>query len=573
MTKTIRVAMAQINGIVGDLAGNAAKILAYTQQAVARQADIVAFPELAITSYPPEDLLLKPRFISDTHLAIQELATKLTGITAIVGFVDSGKRGLYNAAAIINDGWIADTYYKILLPNYGVFDEKRYFVPGHARKIFGLGECRFAVNICEDIWQPGIVAYQVQTAHARLIINISCSPYHSGKLAERTSMLQQRARANNVPVVYVNRVGGQDELVFDGGSMVIAADGSLLARASQFSEELLVVDVPVEKDIPPECPDPAGRQRLESQRFCLALKNHDFGARAEAPAHVSPLLEPSAEIYQALVTGLRDYVTKNRFKKVVIGSSGGIDSALTAVLAVDALGAENVVTVAMPSPYSSIGSVEDSRKLASNLGIPLLIVPIERAMLAFDELLAPHFPDLDLDLTKENLQARIRGSILMAFSNKFGYLVVSTGNKSELSVGYCTLYGDMVGGFAVLKDVLKTQVYEVSKYCNQLVGYDRIPEAVLTKPPSAELRPDQLDTDSLPAYEELDPILNAYIVDNMGLDDMVSLGHEPEVVKRVMRLVDQAEYKRRQGAPGIKISLRSFGKDRRVPITHGYVIK
>ncbi|MBN2055738.1 NAD+ synthase [bacterium] len=569
MTGYLRIALAQINCVVGDLAGNVARVLKYYRMAKDLGADVIAYPELTLTGYPPEDLLLRPRFIDDTLAALRECAARLLDITAIVGYVERSPRGLHNAAAIINNGHMADSYYKILLPNYGVFDEKRYFLPGHARKVFIHGTHRFSVNICEDIWQPGITDWQVHRAGARLIINISSSPYHAGKGAERELMLRKRAIENRVPIVYVNLVGGQDELVFDGDSMCIDAGGTVIARGNQFEEDLLVVDCPLTSE--PDMPKQRKPGTDSSGHIAMRLDPPGPKGCPELPVRLEPRYEQAAEKYHALRCGLRDYARKNGFRRALIGLSGGIDSALTAVVAVDALSADQVTAVAMPSPYTSEQSVQDARTLATNLGIRLLEIPISGPMRAFDIDLAPHFEDQSADITEENIQARIRGTLLMALSNKFGYLVLSTGNKSELSVGYCTLYGDMAGGFSALKDVLKTEVYDLSEYCNRVAGWERIPRSIITKPPSAELKPDQKDSDSLPPYEELDPILTHYIVENLGIDAIIERGHDPATVRRVLRLVDQAEYKRRQGAPGIKISRLSFGKDRRMPITNAYL--
>jgi len=563
----LRLAMAQINVVVGDVEGNAQKCLEWMDRARDADADIVTFPELALTGYPPEDLLLKPQFIDANLAAMEKVVRGTRDITAIVGFVDR-KDDIFNAAAIAQNGKLVTTYHKIYLPNYGVFDEFRYFQPGSGCPVLRMGGATIGVSICEDIWYPdGPVFQQAFSGGAEVIINISSSPYHAGKRLWRERMLATRAADNTVIVAYNNLVGGQDELVFDGDSLVFDENGDLVARGKQFEEDLILVDLDIESVFRKRLHDPRRRQqRLDDAQapelFDLAEppRNHTaIPARTE-----SELLHEDAEIYRALVVGTRDYVTKNGFKKVVLGLSGGIDSALTACVAVDALGSGNVVGVLMPSEFSSRGSIDDAEQLGRNLGIELLTIPITDVLQSYTTALKAGFKGMKPDVTEENIQARIRGTYLMALSNKFGWLVLSTGNKSEISTGYCTLYGDMAGGFALLKDVMKTTVYRLAEYCG------RIPRATIDKPPSAELRPDQLDTDSLPPYDILDPILKAYVEDDRSFSEMVDMGFDEQLVKRVVRMVDTNEYKRRQAAPGVKITPRAFGRDRRMPITNRF---
>jgi NAD+ synthase (glutamine-hydrolysing) len=569
----LRLAMAQINVVVGDIEGNARKILEWIDRARDVDADVVTFPELALTGYPPEDLLLKPQFIDANLSALQKVISGSREITVIVGFVDR-RDDIFNAAAIAQNGKLVTVYHKIYLPNYGVFDEFRYFQPGSRCPVLQMDRATIGVSICEDIWYPdGPVFQQALSGGAEVIINISSSPYHAGKRRWREMMLGTRAADNTVIVAYNNLVGGQDELVFDGDSLVFNENGDLVARGKQFEEDLVVVDLDVESVFRKRLHDPRRRQ----QKFNANNRPEVFPltSRVKKPnalpavARPQPLSE-DAEIYKALVLGTRDYVMKNGFKKVVLGLSGGIDSALTACVAVDALTSENVVGVLMPSDFSSRGSVEDSRRLGKNLGIELITIPITDVLNSFIEALKPGFKDAKPDVTEENLQARIRGTYLMSLSNKFGWLVLSTGNKSEISTGYCTLYGDMAGGFAVLKDVMKTTVYRLAEYCNRLSGGERIPREIIEKPPSAELRPDQLDTDTLPPYDILDPILKAYVEDDRSFSEMIDMGFDEKLVGRVIRMVDTNEYKRRQAAPGVKITPRAFGRDRRMPITNRF---
>ena len=567
---TLRLAMAQINPVVGDLQANSRKILDGVARAEALEADIVTFPELALTGYPPEDLLLKPQFVDANLEALHSLAASVGGCAAIVGFVDR-KDDIYNAAAILEGRRVAGVYHKTYLPNYGVFDEFRYFQVGRLSSMIQIGDVRVGISICEDIWYAdGPLARQLDGG-AEVLINISSSPYHAGKRRWRERMLATRAADGMAYVAYNNLVGGQDELVFDGDSMVFGPTGELLARGRQFEEDFVVVDLDLDAVARTRLRDPKRRQ---SSRTPDAVDLVQVPARARTrPLPERPpaqILDDDAEIYRALVTGTRDYVSKNGFRGAVLGLSGGIDSALTAAIAVDALGRENVVGVMMPSPFSSEGSVRDSEKLGANLGIRLITIPIADVMGAYTQALEAAFARRPPDVTEENLQARIRGNLIMALSNKFGWMVLSTGNKSEISVGYCTLYGDMAGGFAVLKDVTKTTVYCLARYCNRESGTERIPGAIIGKAPSAELAPDQKDTDSLPPYDVLDPILRAYVEDDRSLEEIVSQGFDPETVRRVVEMVDRSEYKRRQGAPGVKITPRAFGRDRRMPITNRF---
>jgi NAD+ synthase (glutamine-hydrolysing) len=571
---TVRVALAQINPTVGDLAGNEQKIGDQIAQAREEQADIVAFPELAVPGYPPEDLLLKPSFVAANLACLKRIAGLTSGITAIVGFVDRAD-DLYNAAAVLHAGRVAAVYHKAYLPNYAVFDEERYFRAGGHPLVFSLGEVTVGINICEDIWHPAGPTKLQALAGAQLVVNISSSPYHAGKGTARERMLATRAADNVVCLAFCNLVGGQDELVFDGGSVVFDERGELVARSKQFAEDLLIADLDLTAVFRQQLHDPRRRQERMRQaagavhRVELTPINSRPEQAAASPS-VAPLLEPAAEIYQALVLGTGDYVRKNGFREVVIGLSGGVDSALTATIAADALGPENVVGVFMPSRYSSVESREDATQLAENLGIRFLTVPIDETFQAYLEMLAEPFAGLDQDVTEENIQARIRGNILMALSNKFGWLVLTTGNKSEMSVGYATLYGDMAGGFAVIKDVPKMLVYELTEHVNAREDRAAIPQRILDKAPTAELRPNQKDEDSLPPYRVLDPILHAYVEEDRGLEEIVALGFDANTAADVLSMVDHAEYKRRQAPPGVRITPRAFGKDRRLPITNHY---
>ncbi|MGD9651179.1 MAG: NAD+ synthase [Candidatus Dadabacteria bacterium] len=574
----MRIGLAQINLSVGDIGGNLAKILSYMESARAEGVDVLCFPELAMTGYPPEDLLLKPSFIGDNIKAVDEVRKASKGLTVILGFADRDG-DIYNAAALLHDGKLVDVYRKHYLPNYGVFDENRYFQSGTRTPVYRLGDTIFGVNICEDIWYPGDpTRKQSVLGGAQLIINISSSPYYMSKVKAREQMLVTRAKDYSAMIAYCNLVGGQDELVFDGHSVVIGERGEIIARGKGFEEDLVVADINASRVFRSRIHDP--RRRKEQLLLRAHSEDVEFidihvgkSGKADKPEiaqTVNDFQPVEEEVFSALILGTRDYMRKNGFTKTVIGMSGGIDSALVAVIASEALGRENVTGVTMPSRYSSEGSVTDSEELARNIGIELLEIPIEKAFGAFNDMLSDVFSGRGPDMTEENLQARVRGNILMALSNKFGWLVLTTGNKSEMSVGYCTLYGDMAGGFAVIKDVPKTLVYRLSEYYNKWKGRDVIPRSILTKPPSAELRPGQLDTDSLPPYEALDPILKAYVEDDLSVGEIVSLGFPVRTVKDIIKMVDRNEYKRRQAPPGIKITARAFGKDRRFPITNLY---
>jgi NAD+ synthase (glutamine-hydrolysing) len=565
----LRLALVQMNATVGDLSGNAAIIARRLQEAREAGAHIVAVPELAITGYPPEDLLLKPAFIEANHKTLLSLQEHTRDLTAIVGFVDR-EVDLFNAAAVFHDGEWIETYRKQRLPNYGVFDELRYFRPGCEELVLQLGDSFIGVTICEDIWYPGGPVERLAAAGADLVININASPYHRGKWEDRHRMLATRAADYGVAIAYVNLIGGQDELVFDGDSIVISPSGELLAEAQPFTDELLLCDIEIEQVFRARLHDARARQNARQAPASVRTR-----VLTEEPPPAPPALAAAPpvvhddlqEVYAALVMGTRDYVRKNGFKHVVLGLSGGIDSSLVAVIAADALGAEAVTGVSMPSQYSSEHSRTDARALADALGIQMISMPIREVFDKTTELLAPAFSGRAADLAEENLQARIRGNLLMALSNKFGWLVLTTGNKSEMATGYSTLYGDMAGGFAVLKDVPKTFVYELSRWRNAHGGAQVIPENVLTKPPSAELRPNQKDEDSLPPYEVLDPILQRYVEEDWGLEELVDAGYDRAIVQKVIGLVDRNEYKRRQAPPGVKITARAFGKDRRLPIT------
>jgi NAD+ synthase (glutamine-hydrolysing) len=571
---TFRLVLAQINVTVGDLYGNRDKILKHLDQARAAGADIIVFPELCITGYPPEDLLLKPDFIDASLAVFHEIIPATHDLTAVLGtlYID---RDLYNAAAVLHDGKLADLYYKWYLPNYGVFDENRYFEEGERTMVFTRNELIFGVSTCEDIWYPdGPAEGQAIQAGAHLLLNVSASPYNMGKGQARERVLATRAADNTAYVAYCNMVGGQDELVFDGQSMICGPDGEILARGKRFEEDTLIADLDIRQVFRRRLYDPRLRKVDRSKRQTFENVQLAPLPFRDNPEIVKPTLSSplpvDTEVYQALTLGTRDYVRKNGFSQVVLGLSGGVDSSLVAAIAVDALGPENVIGVAMPTRYSSSHSIEDAQQLAENLGIRLLTISIDNTFQAFLDMLAPQFEGLAPDVTEENLQPRIRGTLLMALSNKFGWLVLTTGNKSEIGVGYSTLYGDTAGGFAVIKDVPKQLVYQLCRYRNQLAGCDIIPQRVLDKAPSAELKPDQRDSDSLPEYAILDPILHAYVEESYSLDDIVALGFDRDTVLRVIRMVDRNEYKRRQSPPGIKITPRAFGKDWRLPITNRY---
>ena len=578
--RQLRIALAQINPSVGDLAGNTAQIVAAIDRAATRQVQLLCFPELALTGYPPEDLLLKPNFIRDTRIALDDVIAATaahTDLTIIVGFVER-EEDLYNAAAVVHRGALAGVYHKHFLPNYGVFDENRYFQAGQGTPIFLINGVKVGVNICEDIWYPTGPATLQGYAGAEVLANISASPFHCGKRTGRERMLATRASDTGSFVAYVNLVGGQDELVFDGGSCIFDHRGDLIARAPSFVEDLLVTDLDIEGVFQQRLHDPRLRKaRLESadsvQTIVVSPQTSTQRTGrdlAPVPTNITLPMSDTEEIYSALVLGTRDYVTKNGFREAVLGLSGGIDSALTAVIAVDALGADRVHGVLLPSQFSSQGSIDDARELAENLGIQTEQLPIQASVDALLTTLAHPLAEVPFGIAQENLQARTRGVLLMALSNAFNWLVLTTGNKSEMAVGYATLYGDMAGGFAVLKDVWKTVVYQLARARNARSATPLIPVATLEKPPSAELRPDQRDTDSLPAYDRLDPLLQAYVEGDHSLDEIVALGFPVEEVRRVLRLVDHSEYKRRQSAPGVKVTMRAFGRDRRLPLTSGY---
>ena len=591
MIRTFRLALAQMNPTVGDIDGNTARIFEYVAQARERRADLVAFPELAITGYPPEDLLFKTSFLQANEDAMRRVVAAARDIAVVVGYVEVGDptkpeagtgADIANAAAVGYDSKLIDSYRKMYLPNYGVFDEDRYFRRGTECPVYRINGVGVGVNICEDIWYPvGPIAVQ-REAGAELIVNINGSPFHAGKAAYREKMIGTRAADNGLFVAYLNMVGGQDELVFDGASLVCDMTGEVIARGSAFKEDLLFVDLDIEAVFRSRLRTPLSRKenatilREVGEATTASVSEYRAVDRPRLESDVmAPVMGPVEEVYHALVTGTRDYIRKSGFSRALVGLSGGIDSALTATVAADALGPENVVGVTMPSRYSSEGSVSDSKELADNLGIDCWVVPIEPAHLAFTDMLDPWFEGTTANVAEENVQARIRGNVLMTISNKFGWIVLTTGNKSEMAMGYATLYGDMAGGFAVIKDVPKTLVYELCRWRN-LKGFGLngsrapIPTAIIDKPPSAELRPDQLDADTLPPYEELDPIVKAYVEEDYSYEEMVEMGHDPAAVRQVITFVDRNEYKRRQAPPGVKITPRAFGKDRRLPIVNRY---
>ncbi len=573
--RSCRVALAQLNTTVGAIDANCERIRDAIAAAREQGAHIAAFPELAITGYPPEDLLLRRAFCEDSRASAAALAPHTDGIIAVVGFVDWRAGDPYNAAAVFANGQQVGVYHKRRLPNYGVFDEERYFASGRTVPVFHTGDLTFGVSICEDIWHAGQPLTGMALAGAELCININASPYHRGRAADRARMITTRAIDNRIAIAYVNAVGGQDELVFDGGSLVVDAQGEVIASAPQFRDELTIVDIEL---------DDAAQRRLHDPRRRAALRHGDSLDEVEQvdldltldlspppgdPAR--PLAAPlpdEAEVWEALVLGTGDYLAKTSFKRAYIGLSGGIDSSVVAAVAVDALGAENVTGVSMPSRYSSDHSRDDARALAENLGIDYLTIPIEPAHAAMLDMLAEAFADTAEGLAEENLQSRQRGNVLMSLANKFGAIVLTTGNKSEMATGYATLYGDMAGGFAVLKDVPKTLTYAIARWRNATAGHPLIPQAVIDKPPSAELRPDQLDADSLPPYDVLDPILEAYVEGDRSGPEIVAMGYDEATVRHILALVDRNEYKRRQSPPGVKITPRAFGRDRRLPIAN-----
>ncbi|HEY49084.1 MAG TPA: NAD+ synthase [Dehalococcoidia bacterium] len=573
--RTLRIGMAQINTTVGDFNGNTEKILNAITEAKSLGVDLLTFPELATCGYPPEDLLFKPQFIKENLKSVEKVIDQSSGITIVLGFVDA-KEDIYNAAAVIHDGKLVSIYHKIYLPNYGVFDEDRYFHVGTECPVYIVAGVGIGVNICEDIWYEAGPATVQAYSGAEVIVNISASPYHFGKGNFRERMLGTRASDSVSIVAHNNLVGGQDELIFDGNSMVFDEKGRLIARGKQFEEDLIVADLDVESVFRTRLHDSRWRKITPlDEKKCHIVKIAvseavDGSPKPQVPHRTVEVRNLPGEIYDALVLGTRDYIHKNGFDKVLIGLSGGIDSSLVAVIAVDALGASNVVGVAMPSRYSSLGSTSDAELLVQNLGIRLITIPIERIFQAYLEELAAPFEGAEPNVAEENIQARIRGNILMALSNKFGWLVLTTGNKSEMATGYTTLYGDMAGGFAVIKDVPKTRVFELARYRNEVDEFELIPLAIIEKAPSAELRPEQKDSDSLPPYDLLDPVLTAYVEDDKSVEQIIALGIDQEIVQRAARLVDISEYKRRQAPPGIKITPRAFGRDRRLPITNRF---
>ncbi len=569
----MRLGLAQINSVVGDLDGNAARVLERIEEAKRQSVDTVLFPELIVTGYPPEDLLLRPGFIRAAERTLEEIARACHGITAFVG-TPHFDRDLYNACAVCAGGEIKAIYRKRFLPNYGVFDEDRYFAPGRDLILLELGKTLIGPTVCEDMWQPGPPATDLALGGAELLVNISASPYHVGKEREREEMFVTRARDNSCFVAFCNAVGGQDELIFDGHSCVIDDEGTVLARAPGFEETLLVTDLDPKEVV--------GRRLRDIRRRSLAREREERphvavvhigtekppanGTRAE-PA-VTPFLEELEQMRLALELGLRDYVEKNGFQQVLVGVSGGIDSALAAAIAVEALDPHRVHCVSMPTRYSSAATREDARRLAANLDAGFQEIKIEPVFEAFLAALGPYFAGREPDLTEENLQARIRGTLLMALSNKFGWMLVATGNKSELSVGYATLYGDMAGGFALLKDVYKTDVFRLARYLNERTGEEVIPQSIIDRAPSAELRDNQLDEDSLPPYPELDKVLEQYVEHDRTLEELSQDGFDADVVQRAVAMIDRAEYKRRQAPPGVKLRPKEFGSDRRTPITN-----
>jgi NAD+ synthase (glutamine-hydrolysing) len=574
--KTVRVALCQMNPTVGYLDGNLSAIIEWIGKASAFDPDLIVFPELAITGYPPEDLLLKPQFIEDNIAALRQVLPHVLEPVVIVGFVDK-RDDIFNAAALIHQGEVVDVYHKVRLPNYGVFDEVRYFQAGRRCPVYQLGTALFGVTICEDIWFPEGPATAQALGGAEFVININASPYHMGKQQYRERMLATRASDSSVIVAYLNMVGGQDELVFDGHSLIIDQHGGVVATGRQFDEDLIVADLNLDGVFMKRLHDPRRRQQVlalgEGAVEKIVIPTRRRPGSGDAPKSLgrpcAAPLETEDEVFSALVLGVRDYVRKNGFRKVCVGLSGGIDSALVAVIAADAIGRDNVVGVFMPSPFTSQESRDDVEQLAEQLGIELREVSISEVFESYLKTFAVEFKSMPADTTEENIQARIRGNILMAFSNKFGWLVLTTGNKSEMSVGYATLYGDMAGGFAVIKDVPKTLVYRLSRWRNAKAGRTLIPERVITKAPTAELKPGQKDTDTLPPYDVLDPILRSYIEEERSFGEIVRAAPE-ETAKKVITMVDTSEYKRRQSPPGIKITPRAFGRDRRFPITNRY---
>jgi NAD+ synthase (glutamine-hydrolysing) len=564
----VRVACCQLNVTVGDLDGNVARVLAAYERAEAAGADVAVFGELALTGYPPEDLLLKPGFVRASHEALAKVAAQTDRCVAVVGFVEAAQ-DLHNAAAVCAHGSVVGTYHKRLLPNYAVFDELRYFTPGtEPLQLYEIAGVRMGVTVCEDVWSPTGPMAAEAAGGAELVLNINGSPYFAGRRRERERMLATRAADASCALVYVNLVGGQDELVFDGGSMVFDEDGHLVAASPQFVEDVMIVDLELRDVFRKRLLDPRGRVPA-SQLPVVHVSPAPEEPAERIESRVAPLPSPAQEVYEALVLGTRDYVRKNGFSDVVLGMSGGIDSSLVACIAADALGPEHVHGVALPTRFTSDQSSTDAAEVAANLGIELRAIPIEPAFEATLSILEPSFSGLPPGVAEENLQGRLRMAVLMALNNKFGWLVLICGNKSELAVGYTTIYGvDMAGGFAVIKDVFKTRVYELARYRNTVSSV--IPESVLEKPPSAELRPGQRDDQSLPPYEVLDPVLAAYVEEDMTLEDLLASGFDRALVERIVHLVDVAEWKRRQSPPGVRVTVKAFGKDRRLPITNRF---
>ncbi len=574
--RRLRIGMVQVNTTVGDFKGNTQKILQAITEAKSLGVDLLTFPELAICGYPPEDLLFKPQFIEENRRSLNEVIAASLDITIVVGFVDA-KEDIYNATAVIHNGNLVGIYHKMYLPNYGVFDENRYFQAGTDSPVYIINGAGVGVNICEDIWYEAGPATVQAYSGAEVIVNISASPYHFGKGDFRERMLGTRATDNVAIIAYNNLVGGQDELVFDGNSLVLDEKGRPLARGKQFEEDFIVADLDVEAVFRTRLHDPRWRKRTplveeQRKRETRIVVSEVFSSAPKPPLPQKQVQVRGfpGDVYDALVLGTRDYVLKNGFSKVVIGLSGGIDSSLVATIAVDALGASNVTGVSMPSRYSSPGSISAARLLAQNLSINLLPIPIEKIFQVYLDTLADTFKGTEPKVTEENIQARIRGNIVMALSNKFGWLVLTTGNKSEMATGYTTLYGDLAGGFAVIKDVPKTMVYQLARYRNSLAGVELIPSAIITKPSSAELRPEQKTSESLAPFELLDPVITAYVEEDKSLEQIITLGFDEKMVRRVARLVDTSEYKRRQAPPGVKITARAFGRDRRLPITNWF---
>ena len=573
MTRMFRLALAQINTTVGDIPGNTALMLEIVERARESQVDLVAFPEMATTGYPPEDLLFKTSFLRDNVAAMEKVVAAARDIAVVVGYVQLGS-DISNAAAVGYDGKVVDSYQKMYLPNYGVFDEKRYFQRGDTCPVYLISGVGVGLNICEDIWYPvGPIAVQ-RAAGAELIVNINASPFHAGKRAYREKMIATRAADNELFVAYINTVGGQDELVFDGASLVYDMNGELVARGPAFEESLVIADLDIEavcRAPRPRKDSPAILGEIGASKV-VQVSGPQFRERPPLPDSDSVQeMGEVEEVYQALVVGTKDYIRKTGFRKALVGLSGGVDSALTATVAVDALGQDNLVGIAMPSRFSSEASISDAKELAVNLGIDLWTVPIEPVHAAFEDILEPRFHGTEPNVAEENVQARIRGNILMTLSNKFGWIVLTTGNKSEMAMGYATLYGDMAGGFAVIKDVPKTMVYRLCQWRNQHSNSRQvIPQAIINKPPSGELKAGQLDQDTLPPYEVLDPVVKAYVEEDFSYQDMVEMGFDPQVVQQVISSVDRNEYKRRQAPPGVKITPRAFGKDRRLPIVNLY---